>query len=55
MHLQQYILLTVENVTNSAKLVVLPFMRYRDNVTAAMMDMAYLPQLTRCGKTFRVS
>lgn len=53
--MQQYILLIKENVTRSARFVRLLWMRYTDKVTPAMMVIVYLPQLTKCGKMFRVS
>lgn len=44
-----------ENRIN-APIVPLPGeIRYSDSVMAATMDMVYLPPLTRCGKTLRVS
>ena len=47
--------LITEKVINRARLALVPLMRYKESMTAAVMLMLYLPQLTRCGKTFRVS
>ncbi len=45
----------VENVMNRAKVALVLSIRYRLRQTAAVIVMAYLPQFTRCGKTFLVS
>ncbi len=55
MDLQQYTALIEANVMNKLRLVRLLPIRYRLRQTAVRIVMPYLPQLTRCGNTFRVS
>ena len=48
-------LLIMENVMKVPRFALDPSIRYNDRVTAAMIVMQYLPQLTRWGKTSLVS
>jgi hypothetical protein len=54
-YLQQYTALSVEKQMNKARFDMVPFMRKRESVTAAIIDIVYFPPLTRCGKMFLVS
>jgi hypothetical protein len=54
-YVQVYTPFTVAKAMNRPRWLRDPLMRYRDNVTAAMIDMQYLPPLTRWGKILRVS
>jgi hypothetical protein len=45
----------VAKAMKKLRLVWVSPMRYKLSHTAVRMVMVYLPQLTRCGNTFRVS
>jgi hypothetical protein len=51
----QYMLLTVAKTMNTAINSVDRSMRHKLKLIPARMVKQYLPQLTKCGKTFRVS
>ncbi len=53
--LQQYTALMDAKVMNKLRLIRLSPIRYRLRKTAVRIVMVYLPQLTRCGNTLRVS
>src|SRR5262245_29111618 len=54
-HTDVYTLVRAEAATNSARCAVLASIRYRLSSAADSTVIAYLPQLTRCGNTLRVS
>jgi len=53
--LQQYTALIAAKVMKRLRFVCVPSILYRLRQTAARIDIAYFPQLSKCGNTFFVS